>query len=192
MYHTNDDPRAIRSSQMLYDGLAMLMRERDFESISVTDVAAAAQVGRATFYRNFDAIEDVLRLRCDQVFDGLVAYFLEHRQKHGNEPRSRLLKPLLRYFDQHSDIIELLMMANRLDIVDASFSRVFVPFRAQFAERFDVVEEEYVNYGLAIRINVITSILVHWIETGKKQTPDVLAEKLGTMIENMVIRDQLL
>ena len=66
MYHIKNDQRAIRSSQMMYVGLARLMREKPFNAITVTDLVATAQVGRTTFYRNFDEIEDILRMRCDQ------------------------------------------------------------------------------------------------------------------------------
>lgn len=191
MYHIKNDQRSIRSAELLYEGLASLMREKAFDSISVTDLVEAAQVGRATFYRHFDHIEDVLRLRCDQVFDGLTAYLLEYRQQHAHESRLLFLKPLLRYFYRQSDIIELLMMANRLDIVAAAFRRIFEPYRAQSAARFGL-DAVYVDYGLAIRIGTVTSILIRWIETGKQQAPDELADKLGTMIQSMWMNDQLL
>jgi len=191
MYHIKDDQRSIRSAEMIYAGLAKLMGEKPFDSISVTELVEAAQVGRATFYRNFDHIEDILRLRCDQVFDGLVTYLIEYRLTFDIESRPPLLKPLLRYFEHRSEIIELLMHANRLDMVTAAFHRVFAPFRARSAAWLDI-DEEYLDYSLTIRIGVVTTILVHWIETGKKQPPDELADKLGDMIGKMMRRNQLL
>ena len=38
----------------------------------------------------------------------------------------------------------------------------------------------------------MTNILIHWIETGKRQAPDELADTLGAMISKMVTLDQLL
>ncbi len=191
MYHIKNDQRSIRSSEMLYEGLAKLMRKMPFDSIKVKDLVEAAQVGRTTFYRHFDEIEDVLRLRCDQVFDGLIKYLIEYTETYGNESRAALLKPLLRYFYIHSDIIELLMLAKRLDIVQSSFRRVLEPFGIEIAARFDL-DKDYVDYGQTIRIAVATNILVHWIETGKKQAPDELADKLGAVTEDPVTLEQLL
>ena len=74
MYHIKNDQRAIRSSQLLYEALANLMREKSFDTITVTDLVETAQVGRTTFYRNFDSIEDILHMRCDQVFDEMIDY----------------------------------------------------------------------------------------------------------------------
>lgn len=175
---------------MLYDGLATLIREKDFNAITVTDLVEAAKVGRATFYRNFDTIEDVLRLRCDQVCDGFVAYFAAYRQEQDTPTHFPRLKPQLRYFDMNSDIVELLLLADRIDILAGSLRRLFWQFRGQLTTVPDL-EETYMDYGLAIRIGVTITILVRWIETGKQQSPDELADSLSPMIQGMVRRDQL-
>lgn len=191
MYHIKDDQRSIRSSEMLYEGLAKLLQEQPLSAIKVKDLVEAANVGRTTFYRNFDTIEDILRLRSDQVFDGLKAYVVEYTRKHGDESRGALLKPMLRYFYLHSDVLELLILAGRIDIIQASLRRIFEPFKTRILERFDR-EEDYVDYGITMRIGVLTAILIQWIKTGKKQAPDELADTLGVLVENMIILSQLL
>ena len=176
---------------MLYDGLAKLMYEKSFHSITVTDLVETAQVGRATFYRNFDEIGDILHLRSDQVFEELIAYFVSYVQENGIESRTTLLKPLLRYFYLHSEVIELLMKAKRLDIVHSSFRRALEPFKAIAALRYDVDETDF-EYVQAIRIGLAINILIHWIETGKKEAPDVLADRLGALLEEIGQLEQLL
>lgn len=193
MYHIKDDQRSIRSSELLYDGLAELMGKKPFTAITVKDVVESAKVGRTTFYRNFDEIEDILRLRCDKVFEELIDYLRAYLQKNRQESETRvvLLKPLLRYFYLHSDIIELLMKVNRLDIIQESFRMAIEPFKTQIMSRHDVAEE-YADYGLAIRTGVMMNILIYWIQSGKKQAPDDLADNLGKMINQMVTLDQFL
>jgi hypothetical protein len=46
------------------------------------------------------------------------------------------------------------------------------------------VEEDYVEYIIALRIGAITNILTHWIKTGKKQAPDELADKLSEIMSS--------
>ena len=191
MYHIKNDQRAIRSSQMLYDGLARLMREKPFNAITVTDLVESAQVGRTTFYRNFDEIEDILRMRCDQTFDELITYVVEYLRQNPNEIHTATLKPMLRYFYLHSDIVELLMLAKRIDIIQDSFQARLQPFKKQVIARHEIAEE-YVDYAIAIRIGVLTNILIQWIENGKRHAPNELANTLGAMIGKMVTLDQLL
>src|SRR5664279_6470193 len=47
------DPRVRRTRQLLHQALDKLLQTRDFESISVQDIAEAATVNRATFYDHY-------------------------------------------------------------------------------------------------------------------------------------------
>jgi AcrR family transcriptional regulator len=47
------DPRIRRTRQLLQDALERLLSEKDFEKISVQDVAEAATLNRATFYDHY-------------------------------------------------------------------------------------------------------------------------------------------
>ena len=191
MYHIKNDQRAKRSSQMLYEALAILMHEKPFGTISVKELVDTAQVGRATFYRNFDEIEDILRMRCDQVFDELITYVVAYRQEDRSHEPSKLLKPMLRYFYLHSDIIDLLLQAKRIDILQDSFRERAQGIRAQVAQQMQL-SEEYMAYSAEIRINVMIAIVIHWVKTGKRQAPDELADNLKAMLDNMIAFDQLL
>ena len=50
-----------------------------------------------------------------------MRYIMEYRQQLATQPTATLLKPMLRYFYLHSDIIELLLLAKRIDILQDSF-----------------------------------------------------------------------
>lgn len=192
MYHIKDDPRAIRSADMLFEGLATLMQEMPFADIKITDLVEASRVGRTTFYRHFDEIEDILRLRSDQTFDEMMQHIIAFVREHGNESRMILLKPVLRYFDSHSEIIDLLLQADRLDIAMASFHRAIAPYKERAQAYYDGVDPAYIDYGTTIRVGIVTNIVVRWIETGKQEPPDDLAEALNMMLKDMVTLDQLL
>ncbi len=190
MYHIRDDSRSIKSATMLYDGLVKLIQTTLLNKITVKELVETSNVGRRTFYRHFDEIEDILRWRSDQVFDNMIQHMLAYIQKHGNEPRTMLLRPILRYFNQHSETIQLLIQADRLDIMMASFHRAVAPFKALAMTLFDV-DKAFIDYDVTIRIGIVTNILVRWIETGKLHPPDELADTLSILIKNMVTLDQL-
>ena len=191
MYHIKNDQRAIRSSQLLYEALAGLMREKSFDTITVTDLVETAQVGRTTFYRNFDSIEDILHMRCDQVFDELIDYTKSYLQKQTSDAPVGMLKPMLRYFYLHSDIIELLMAARCIDIIQDAFRARMESFKAELVARQGIAEE-FFDYAMAIRTGVMTNILIQWIKTDKRQAPDDLADAVSEMFRNRVTLDQLL
>ena len=47
------DPRVTRTRKLIRDALVSLLAEKNFESISVQDIAGRATVNRATFYAHF-------------------------------------------------------------------------------------------------------------------------------------------
>jgi AcrR family transcriptional regulator len=51
--HEIVDPRIRRTRQLLHNALEKLLKEKEFEKISVQDIADAATVNRVTFYDHF-------------------------------------------------------------------------------------------------------------------------------------------
>jgi len=169
MYHKKQDKRSIQSCDLIYVALVQLLKEKTFESISVKDIVDRANIGRTTFYRNFDAIEDVLRLKCDEAFNGMKEYVIANQQS------PLILKAFLRYWYLDSKILEILIQIKRTDIIVDSFSRII----EQFLQIIDTQSEspiQYKSYFIAIRIGVALSILEQWIKDGKNIPPDALAD----------------
>lgn len=50
---TQLDPRVRRTRKMFQDALARLLKEKEFDKISIGDIAEAATVNRATFYDHY-------------------------------------------------------------------------------------------------------------------------------------------
>lgn len=74
MNTTNDklDLRVRRTYKFLWDALIVLMSERDFESVTVTDICERAMVHRTTFYKHY---EDKYGLLFQGIQDELDALF---------------------------------------------------------------------------------------------------------------------
>src|SRR5262245_37889383 len=66
------DLRVRRTYKFLWDALVTLMVERDFESITVTDICERAMVHRTTFYKHY---EDKHGLLFHGIQDELNALF---------------------------------------------------------------------------------------------------------------------
>lgn len=79
MYHIKEDIRAERSALMLYEGLMSILKDKKLNKITVSDISKASTVGRATFYRNFDEIIDILYWRCDTEFSRVLRGFTESK-----------------------------------------------------------------------------------------------------------------
>lgn len=71
MYHVSKDIRAVKSAELIWQGLRECMKEKKIGKIRIADINEKSYVSRATFYRLFDTIEDVLVYECDMIFEQL-------------------------------------------------------------------------------------------------------------------------
>ncbi len=67
------DPRILRSRRMLMDSLLKLLSKKEFEDISVQEIAAQATLNRATFYLHYPDKSALLRAMTAERFRDLIA-----------------------------------------------------------------------------------------------------------------------
>lgn len=68
-----NDPRVIRTRHLLLDAFVVLVRKKDFTSISVKDITEYAKVNRATFYAHFQDKYDILEYMVIDTFMNLIS-----------------------------------------------------------------------------------------------------------------------
>jgi AcrR family transcriptional regulator len=180
LYHIKNDRRAKRSAETIYKALVKLMGEKRFADIRVTDLVEQAQLARATFYRSFDVQEDVLRWRCDQMLEELFSYMTRFARSQPGTGSASLLKPLLRFFYLDSRIVEVLIEAERTDLLQGALQERFERLGPRAVAVFNV-PEDYVRYWWALRAASTVSVLVQWVKGGKRQAPDDLADGIAEL-----------
>src|SRR6202521_6404659 len=66
------DPRIVRSRRMLMDSLAKLLIKKEFEDISVQEIADEATLNRATFYLHYPDKNALLQAMTGVRFRDLI------------------------------------------------------------------------------------------------------------------------
>ena len=97
-----EDRRIQRTRLALEAALLSLIKQKDFDSISVQEIIDRANVGRATFYSHYDNKEDLL----ESGFEGLLAT-LRERRTNAHSPEEQIFafsEHLLAHAEQHREI----------------------------------------------------------------------------------------
>src|ERR1700679_3205562 len=68
----NTDPRVLRSRQMLMESLLRLLKNKEFEDISIQDIADEATLNRATFYLHYPDKNALLQAMTESRFRDLI------------------------------------------------------------------------------------------------------------------------
>jgi AcrR family transcriptional regulator len=67
------DPRILRSRRMLAEALGRLLTRKEFDDISIQEIADEAALNRATFYLHYADKNGLLQAMTDARFRGLIA-----------------------------------------------------------------------------------------------------------------------
>ena len=108
----NQEKNTYVRSQIL-GALLKMMQEQPFADISVSALVSTAQVGRASFYRNFTDKEDVLR----QENDRLTAQWKQSYDAVEHAAPNELLISLLDFYKEHKEFYLAIHAAGMSDIV---------------------------------------------------------------------------
>jgi AcrR family transcriptional regulator len=73
MSETTVDPRILRSRRMLMESLAKLLTQKEFDDISIQEIADDATLNRATFYLHYPDKNALLHAMTADRFSALIA-----------------------------------------------------------------------------------------------------------------------
>lgn len=179
MYHIKDDKRSRESGTMMVQGLLRLIGRKPYASITVLELTEEAQVGRTTFYRNFDTIDDVLRLECDRKLAEFAVVLKAILKNSPLGPSTPLTRPFLEFWAQDSSLVETLLKAGRTDIFKAALEQMVETLKLALSPLKDPLIQPYVQ---DIKIAIAMTLLTRWVQNGKVIEPRQFVEAIEKML----------
>ena len=167
MYHIPNDKRAKRSAQRLCQGLLDCLETKALSDITVSDLHQVSGVSRATFYRLFDTVNDVVAYQCDMLYDALAAETLRN-------PRASfetLCVALIAQWIRLPKLMEALLKNNMIGLLLQAHTRHGAVLRqlAAGTEELTPTEETYL---LCTMVGLLPTMMQAWYLNGQKDTPE--------------------
>ncbi len=106
----SSDLRSRRTRKWLQEALLMLMKEKPFREIQITEIADRAQVSRPAFYLHFHSKEELLLSHVDAVFEEFHTE-LSSEVAAGNVDRKKFSIMLFKYWERYSETLQLIIKA---------------------------------------------------------------------------------
>ena len=187
---TREDLRVRRTKKALSEAFIELLTKKTFDEITVNELCDTADIRRATFYKHYS-----------DKYDFLAAYVCLLRDQFDNQvwrPESKEITPeyyisytrqLIYFINDHSDAID--NICNSI-----LFSSVLSIIAEQNLK--DTAERLRVSVAAGMKLNAptevvasmitgaVTSAIYQWLMTGKKSSPDQLADQIGAIIQSMI------
>jgi AcrR family transcriptional regulator len=170
------DPRMKRTRAALCSAMLSLLEEKAFDEISIRDVTERAQIGYATFFRNYQSVRAVLRdLIEDQIRQviELTVPAIERTRGHA------AALALCTFVGRHRKLWTALLTGGAAGIVREEFTRQGSQVRTTLTRR-DWLPTELAN---TFAVSAIVEILTWWLQRG----PGLTVEEVARILDRLVI-----
>lgn len=193
MYHIKKDKRSLRSCERIYLALITCMKENAYDDITIKDLAEQAHVARATFYRNFDTLDDVLSYEVDRKFDELFYYLYSYYHEEPDFFLSFFITPFLKFWEQDATIIKLLLESGQLGLLRQAFDRLLLRGIDKLDPHQSVTKgltiqdlkvSSDINYFLALRSGIAINLLTQWVKDGQSKSAEDVTHTMITLMSS--------
>ena len=176
MYHIKSDKRAQVSAQLIGNAMMELLKVKNFDDISVSDIQRQSTVGRATFYRLFDNTVDVLSWLCNQIFDTMA-----NRNASPTENMVESMTSFIGAWMEHEVLLQAIIRSGHIEVLYEMLYR-------RMKEAGDLLfpdlqlENGKADYLVSIASTAMIGGLSAWLKHGKTESAEQVFENIREVI----------
>lgn len=158
-----DDLRVRRTRKLIIQAFFALLRKKNFEKISIQEIADHAMINRATFYAHYADKQDLYDSLIDNFLVEFVAVLDETNPIKGNNVHIKSIEDILtRFYDfvrENPEITQIIIDKSQDEGLMERFLNILNERYAELFEKFEV-REQGVKIPNDFVVSYITAILV--------------------------------
>lgn len=166
-----------QENQRVKDQLLVALIEfagrKDWSKVTVTELVEQADVARASFYRNFASVEELVEYGIRQV----TQRYHEGMPEGDVNSRARL-EFKFRFYQEHADLVLAFHRAK------AGTSLLDLITDCEIEMWGDMPMSSLSRYELYFSAGAFYNVLLCWLESGMPESPEVMAETFARIANN--------
>jgi len=174
--NNSQNPSAVQSKEWIMNSLIVLMQVKNYNEITISEIAEKAGVVRRTFYRNFDSKEDVLESYLNLLFQK----FSDILSNYSEINCDISLRILFNICKENSSVFKALENSNMLGLMLKKWNMILPVLHNLLLHKIkqfpQMESEKSLEYLLAFNAGGIFNLVVKWMEEGMILSPDELAD----------------
>ena len=152
------------------DALFSLMKKKDYNNISITEICEKAGTGRMSFYRNFNSKEDIIM----KWIDDITNEFLQNSDiSYKNDSTKDYFVKLFTHLNKYKERGKLICDSNLTHLLKSEFDKILL----------EIYKTEYSSYKSYFIAGGIFNVYYYWLISGCKESPEELANKMVDLLE---------
>ena len=163
------------AKECIVTALVELMKIREYDSITITDIAKKAGVSRMAYYRNYTSKDDILNKYIEEVGETIHQMIAE---SHSSSVPYDYFLALFQHLGKYSDLAIVTYRAHLGELILAALIKnMFITFPVSGHS----AKERYQRYFLA---GAFYNVFIEWLKGGLHEDPVTMAKICADMATN--------
>lgn len=173
------DLRIIKTRNGLYDALILLLKEKTFEEIKVSDICKKALINRSTFYAHFQDKYELFASLIDDLKQSLN-YELKNINKNltVKEYYIELIKVFLNHIEGKEEVYRSIMINNKNSII---MDMIYDTINEDISKKLDDLDIP-TDIASSYYLGGVVNVGMYWLRNGKKYTKEEMLDFLNKLI----------
>ena len=163
--------KSLNVQREILEALLILMSQKRFQDISITELCRKAGTSRMAFYRNFNFLLDVLVGHLDTLFE----QYVEEMSSMSFKGAFDFALKLFEYHERHKRFLKLLMKSGLQTILLERFDKYLVKIFENLLHR-EIQEFSESYFRVEFISGGLYKILVAWLSQNSRQPANAMAK----------------
>ncbi|MRN53606.1 TetR/AcrR family transcriptional regulator [Paenibacillus monticola] len=180
-----NDPRVIRTRQLIMDAFAELLHTMDFNTMTISDITRKATINRATFYAHFADKYALLEALLAAAF---LEYFLQRIDAEAPLTEETIQQLIFSLCDYHESSNSCVKKYDSVSlIIEENIKKRLEKFILQLITKVtDTTDEKTLETTATMLGWSIYGVTYRWNLEGRTEAPSALAQRIVPLIVNGV------
>lgn len=149
--------------QHITNAMLTLLKEKPMNEITISQLCGLAGVGRASFYRNYESKEEILKMYMNQILHEWV----DEYEKKKDFPLEEQIRSLFTHFENHTDFYRMINDRGLIYLLKDVIIGIFGPKPGH--SKIEAYTTAFVSYSLYGWIEV-------WFQRGMQESAGEIAD----------------
>lgn len=163
-----------RVKDRLFSTMVEFAGQKDWSKLTVTELIQQSGVARASFYRNFKSVEDLISYGIEQLAQRY------HAGKHPQADDFYSREAVLYQFQFYKEYADLVLAFHRAKLATTLLD---VITDCEIDARGDMPVGSVSKYELYFYAGAFYNVLLCWLEGGAKETPGAMADEFLRIVK---------
>ena len=167
----------MRVKRSIQDGLFALMEKKKFSEIRVSDIISVSGVAKASYYRNFSSLEDIIYSYIDRMNQEIAEQMPRQHDVDMLTMRQNLIV-LYNYYLEHRKELLLLCSNGFYELIQENTDQFLINALG------DMPSKSMERYNIYLLSGAICHVQIEWLKNKVPESPEKFADFNMKFIEN--------